>query len=288
MLYYPREEHNEASLAVVAARYQGSWLYVRHEDRKSFAFPSAVRADGESLLDAAGRALKEAGGVPEFTIWPVTAFGALEGERAVYGRLFFAAAKRLGSIASDNIAERSFFEEPAGEARLKDTRIHFLDKVEKWLIDRRTTLYCVSASDMSNSRIIKTFEGCGIDSVLSSPDKSVKAGMSHLAEDRGLAAAADPNLGPDFTEDLKRKGLAVFREILEEEKGRSAALGLHSDAVDALLQKYSAWLKPDAENIFNKYMSGESRESAKQSYTALLEFIDDTLIGVRDSWMEES
>ena len=291
MLFYPKDERKDADTVIVMPRYQGRWLYVRHNDRKSFEFPMCRRENDESLLEAAGRGLKEEGGAIDYLLWPVSPYGVLGNGSASYGQLYFAEVGRVGDISSADIAERCFLGEPLEDIPNKNIQQQLFDKTEKWLIDQRTLLYCVPAADLSRSALIRMFGGNRLDGILSSPDKATRAAMSHLGEDRGLAVESNADLGEGCAEDFSRNGLSVFREILAAGRGRSIALGMHSDAIAAILGKYSAWLPVGEDNALNKYLTADQRANkaafAGNINGALLEFLDYTLIGVMDSWTEE-
>jgi len=288
MLFYPKNENEDAQIALIIPRYQGKWLYINYEGRKTFTFPTGYRKENESLADAADRVLREESGALDFSVWPVSAFGALQKDGTVHGELFFADIRQMGRVLSEKVTERCLFDEPEEDYRAKNVQRQLLDKVEKWLIDERTLLFCISAAETSASRILKTYEACRIDGVISSPEKTIRAAMNHLAEDRDLTVSANPDMGENFAEDFRRKGIEVFREILDWEKGRSLAIGMHEDAVGSILEKYKAWLKADTENLYAKYYREESGSASKANVTVLLEFIEDKLIGVRDSWTKES
>ncbi|MEA4831168.1 MAG: NUDIX domain-containing protein [Oscillospiraceae bacterium] len=92
--------------AVIAARYNGKWIFCRHKERMTWEIPGGHREPGESILETAKRELHEETGAVEFDIKPVSVYGVTR-----YGMLFFADVKKLDELPPEmEIGEISLLE----------------------------------------------------------------------------------------------------------------------------------------------------------------------------------
>ena len=103
-------EPSEVSYVVIAARYRGGWLFVRHRRRGGYELPAGHPEEGEDTVTAAVRELKEETGARDFIMEPVTYYTIDSGKGRQYGRLFYAEVETLGSITDNAEIEgvRSF------------------------------------------------------------------------------------------------------------------------------------------------------------------------------------
>lgn len=60
--------------AILVARYQGQYVFVRHRERQTFELPAGHREPGESILETAHRELCEETGAIEYDLQPVFVF----------------------------------------------------------------------------------------------------------------------------------------------------------------------------------------------------------------------
>lgn len=60
--------------AVTISKSNGKWVFCKHKERNTYEVPGGHRENGESILDAAKRELKEETGAIDFTIKPVCAY----------------------------------------------------------------------------------------------------------------------------------------------------------------------------------------------------------------------
>lgn len=93
--------------AVIAARYEGQWIFCRHRERTTWEIPGGHREPGETLEQTARRELFEETGALEAVLTPLSAYRVDD-----YGMLFFAEVTKLGPLSMDY---------EIGEIRLRDT-----------------------------------------------------------------------------------------------------------------------------------------------------------------------
>ena len=103
----------ELSFALIIARFENKWIFVRHRDRKSWELPGGRREIGESILETARRELIEETGALNFSIKPLDVYQVLfEGQiRETCGVLCYAEVYELGMLPPSEIAEIALVDE---------------------------------------------------------------------------------------------------------------------------------------------------------------------------------
>ncbi|MGI5853582.1 MAG: NUDIX hydrolase [Bacillota bacterium] len=127
--------NDRLKFAVIAARYQGKWIFCRHKQRDTYEIPGGHREPGEDINDTARRELQEETGAISFDLAPVCIYSVTLNEVTTYGKLFFADVSVLGElpqemeikeiILADNLPERLTY--PAIQP-------HLFKRVREWLI----------------------------------------------------------------------------------------------------------------------------------------------------------
>ena len=84
--------------SVIAALCRGSWIFVRHCDRKTWEIPGGHIEDGESPSEAAARELEEETGAKKFDLECVATYSVEKEGSFGFGRIFFAEVHSLGKI----------------------------------------------------------------------------------------------------------------------------------------------------------------------------------------------
>ena len=92
--------------SVIAAKYNGSWIFCRHKRRTTWEIPGGHREAGETVLDCARRELHEETGAQSYKLTPICVYSA-ESEHGIgYGMYYYADVKELGEIPPEfEIAE---------------------------------------------------------------------------------------------------------------------------------------------------------------------------------------
>ena len=90
---------------VIAPRYNGGWLFVRHRKRGGYELPAGHPDHGEGSVEAAVRELMEETGAIDFTLEPVAYYWVDAGSGKQFGRLFLACVESLGEIRDRNEIE---------------------------------------------------------------------------------------------------------------------------------------------------------------------------------------
>lgn len=104
-LISPDIEPGIISYVVVAARYKGGWLFVRHRRRGGYELPAGHPEPGEGTVEAAVRELTEETGAIGFVMEPVTYYAVDTGTGRQYGRLFYAEVDEMGDISDTSEIE---------------------------------------------------------------------------------------------------------------------------------------------------------------------------------------
>ena len=97
--------------AVLGARFQGKWIFVRHRERDTWEMPGGRREPNEDIFDTAARELFEETGATAFQLVPVGDYAVIVEGGATYGRLYYAEIEALGDLPEMEIGEVQFFDE---------------------------------------------------------------------------------------------------------------------------------------------------------------------------------
>lgn len=98
-------EDSAIKFAVIGARMDGQWLFVKHRERDTWEFPGGHREIGEQLDYTAKRELYEETGAEKFTIKSVCDYSVTSGHETSYGRLYMAEVNVLGDLPEMEIGE---------------------------------------------------------------------------------------------------------------------------------------------------------------------------------------
>ncbi|MFN8241463.1 MAG: NUDIX domain-containing protein [Bacteroidales bacterium] len=120
--------------SVIAARYNGEWLIVRHRERSTWEIPGGHIEKGETALEAAARELGEETGATGFVVVHVAAYSVVKDGRTGYGHLFFAEVDEIGPLSrSSEIAEVKTCRSLPAELTYPDIQPLLLDEVIRYI-----------------------------------------------------------------------------------------------------------------------------------------------------------
>lgn len=76
--------------AVIAAKYNGKWVFCRHKQRNTYEIPGGRREIGENIDIAAKRELFEETGAVRYKLSPVYVYSVTKSDQTDFGKLYFA------------------------------------------------------------------------------------------------------------------------------------------------------------------------------------------------------
>lgn len=97
--------------SVIAARYHGKWVFVRHHQRMTFEIPGGHIEEYETPTRAARRELIEETGAIEFSLVCVSTYSVTQDDETRFGKLYFADINEMGPVPDNSeIAEIAFMD----------------------------------------------------------------------------------------------------------------------------------------------------------------------------------
>lgn len=84
--------------SVIASRFNGSWVFVRHHKRTTFEIAGGHIEEGETPDEAAARELEEETGAIKYDIKCVATYSVKKDGETGWGRLYYADIHELGPI----------------------------------------------------------------------------------------------------------------------------------------------------------------------------------------------
>ncbi len=115
--FYDNIDDDLLKFAVIAARYNGKWVYCKHKDRDTYEVAGGHREENEKIIDTAKRELFEETGADEFELIPVCVYSVTgknrvndNGEES-FGMLYYADIKSLKKLPESEIEKVYLFDE---------------------------------------------------------------------------------------------------------------------------------------------------------------------------------
>jgi 8-oxo-dGTP diphosphatase len=125
------------TFAIIASRYQGQWIWVKHKERSTWELPAGHVEIGETPDEAARRELFEETGALEYQIEPVIAYEGTFEDRQVFGMIFLAEVIKIGPLPGFEIGEIKLFEEIPESLTYPDIQPVFQNFVIAWLREKK-------------------------------------------------------------------------------------------------------------------------------------------------------
>ncbi|WP_088043660.1 NUDIX domain-containing protein [Bacillus sp. EAC] len=116
--------------AVIMARYQGKWIFVKHKERTTWEIPGGHREENESIVHSANRELIEETGAEDFNISPVCIYSVHDGKSETFGQLFYADVFKIGDLPNSEIGEINFFNSTPGNLTYPLIQPFLANKIE--------------------------------------------------------------------------------------------------------------------------------------------------------------
>ena len=102
-------EDNKLLFAVIMAKFNGKWIYVKHKKRQTLEIPGGHREANENIINTASRELFEETGAKEFNLTPVCIYSVERDETVDYtesfGALFYSEVETLDKLPDFEINE---------------------------------------------------------------------------------------------------------------------------------------------------------------------------------------
>ena len=102
-------EDRELHFAVIMARHNGKWIFVRHRERATWEIPGGHREQNENINYTASRELIEETGARDFTITPVCIYSVERDGKESFGQLFYSEVSYLDELPNSEIGEFRLF-----------------------------------------------------------------------------------------------------------------------------------------------------------------------------------
>ncbi|WP_333638137.1 NUDIX hydrolase [Tissierella praeacuta] len=103
-------EDTKLKFAVIMARYNEKWIFVRHKDRLTWEIPGGHREENEDINFTASRELVEETGAKNFRIMPVCIYSVTRDEIESFGNLFYSEVESLDQLPNFEIDEIKLFD----------------------------------------------------------------------------------------------------------------------------------------------------------------------------------
>lgn len=128
-------EEKELKFAVISAKYEDKWIFVRHKERETWEIPGGHREANEDIIDTARRELYEETGAKTANIIPICEYGVKREDGTSYGRLFYADVIELDKLPNSEIEKIELFDElpnnltyPQIQPKLYKTTLEFINE----------------------------------------------------------------------------------------------------------------------------------------------------------------
>ena len=124
--------------SVIAARFKGLWIFVRHHKRSTWEIAGGHIEEGETSYNAARRELNEETGAEKFDIDCISTYSVDKDGEIGYGRLYYADVKHLGPIPDiSEIAEITLSDQLPANLTHPDIQPYLFSRTVMYLKEKR-------------------------------------------------------------------------------------------------------------------------------------------------------
>ena len=121
--FYESTADENLKFAVIAAKYEDKWVFVKHRMRDTLEFAGGHREIGEEIAETARRELFEETGAEKFSLSQICVYSVISDDnfngKETFGMLYFAEIHKLGELPESEIERVFLLENPP-------------EKAEKW------------------------------------------------------------------------------------------------------------------------------------------------------------
>jgi 8-oxo-dGTP diphosphatase len=120
--------------SVVSAKFNGKWIFVRHQKRSTWEIAGGHIENGETSFEAAGRELTEETGALKFSLECLATYSVTIDSETGWGRLYMAYVTELGPIPDiSEIAEATFLDQLPKNLTHPEIQPHLFNKTIEYL-----------------------------------------------------------------------------------------------------------------------------------------------------------
>ena len=125
---------DKLTYAVIAAIFEGKWIFVRHHERVTWEIAGGHIEAGETPDDAAKRELIEETGAKKFKLHSVADYSVEKEGTTGYGRLYLAEIFQLGTVTDiSEIAEITIMDHLPEDLTYPDIQPYLFEKTIEYL-----------------------------------------------------------------------------------------------------------------------------------------------------------
>lgn len=126
-------EDSKLQFAVIMARYEGKWIFVRHKERLTWEIPGGHREENETIDFTASRELVEETGAKNFSIIPVCIYSVARDETESFGQLYYSNIEDIGKLLDCEIGEINLFDTIPENLTYPLIQPYLFKKIEEFL-----------------------------------------------------------------------------------------------------------------------------------------------------------
>ena len=130
-LYVP---DSKLTYSVVSAKFNGKWIFVRHQKRTTWEIAGGHIENGETSFEAAGRELMEETGALKFNLECLATYSVTIDSETGWGRLYLAYVSEMGPIPDvSEIAEAVLLDDLPKNLTHPEIQPHLFNKTVEFL-----------------------------------------------------------------------------------------------------------------------------------------------------------
>ncbi len=113
--FHESVKDGELKYAVILAKYNGKYVFVKHMERETLEMPGGHRDPGENIAQTAARELYEETGAVKYSLRQICPYSVEKDGVTSYGMLFYAEIAELGNLPPSEIERVVLLDKPPQE-----------------------------------------------------------------------------------------------------------------------------------------------------------------------------